>query len=47
MRTQCFVWIFFTQVWCRRCFNHLGVLHVQVISCSLYRDDDTWKAWLN
>ncbi|XP_013666362.1 uncharacterized protein BNAA10G01230D isoform X3 [Brassica napus] len=34
-------------VWCRRCFNHLGVLHVQVISCSLYGDDDTWKAWLN
>ncbi|CAN7133269.1 unnamed protein product, partial [Brassica rapa subsp. narinosa] len=22
------------------CFNHLGVLHVQVISCSLYGDDD-------
>ncbi|KAG2288735.1 hypothetical protein Bca52824_048339 [Brassica carinata] len=29
------------------CFNHLGVLHVQVISCSLYGDDDTWKAWLD
>ncbi|KAG5390152.1 hypothetical protein IGI04_031693 [Brassica rapa subsp. trilocularis] len=29
------------------CFNHLGVLHVQVISCSLYGDDDVDNSMLH